>query len=1183
MSFHFSSFMKEYNFLMILTIDFSDQAVPESGKEIEALCNLVKPDVEERMKIQRIPWLEGDTLEIDDIYHPLSLKREVKAKNKINKEDIDTYENIFDIQEQPGKAKQKTKRRKILLKGDPGIGKTTLVSRMAYDWAVSTWNMFSLVFLISLKVINPGDPIENIIIDENITPSLYDENYDAHKIETILREHGEKCLLIFEGFEDRIDNQHVAKVIQGKKYRSCSFLVTTRPDAAACIKQYFDTVCTVHGFTQDEAKKYVKNLLDDDKNTEAVMNFTKRNQSIGVQEMWRYPILLLFICILVNDGNLDLNSRNVTLGEIYDSLLRCLYRRYITKRALEFDEAIAKETLLKLGKFALQQIKNRRLLYKKSEIEHEVGKEAFLYGIIIGYKDRKIVQDIGSDFEVCFLHDSIQEFLAAAYIVDELNTTDRKPEDIWPGVWDTNTISKLPLLLTFAIDLSQDIEDKDTAKTKLLTSCKSVLNQEMLEVQSHSIGASTMKFLADVVSSCDAIKNLTFRVRPKHSKEETNTDIDTGIYDDKTEIPNLVQNLSGSVQTLTFKECVFETNESSMDGSKQEDYIPSAQAVGPTRQIEIQCIDCDIPATSLKYIIANFQCIHTLHLQTDHVKAISQSNVGQVEQFYKSVVNILSAPLPKLKHLVIKSIPAHDEDPVVQELTSHENVFNDLMENSGFLMADGKVNEKEVIEVFEGNLMNIESVTIDIGYIPALMQEIITKHSPGNRIHLRKFNITGVNDMLSPSGDSFVEDILCKPAPSLEEFSCMPLHEMNYDAYRYQQDNRLLILTRNARKRCIELRTLKKVYTSCRFQSYLPSIKKIDLSLYYSIVPFEISAFCQAINGSVTLRQLKVNNLWMPELMKLLQRDGLPALQQLEFRHVEENNSTEVYKEDLRCLEKLPRVKSLDFSCFQNRFRIQQSILRQFFIALCGSTRLTKIDISGQNITKSLFCLLYKEGFPALKQFIAAGCNLQPGDMQILGDAVQKQKLTNVEKLDLSNHPNIASCLSNICKPGWSSLKEFHLHHINLDTDDICSLIKAKGTEMPLLSIIVLSGASYRLLLRSQQSDIKDLQTFVSLVMLVISEDIERVESYINYQLMPRFPPEYDIFQKTYLMEKMLDNGEVPGNIYREDMMAILNRMRERNQIHGLPPNVPKYITCVAVDQDGNELFTSPKYSVTLK
>ena len=72
--------------------------------------------------------------------------------------------------EEKTERSEKKSGKKVLLKADPGMGKTTFGKHLAYDWAKGLFTAFTIVFFVTLKLVKPGDAIENIIIQQ--TPAL---------------------------------------------------------------------------------------------------------------------------------------------------------------------------------------------------------------------------------------------------------------------------------------------------------------------------------------------------------------------------------------------------------------------------------------------------------------------------------------------------------------------------------------------------------------------------------------------------------------------------------------------------------------------------------------------------------------------------------------------------------------------------------------------------------------------------------------------------------------------------------------------------------------------------------------------------------------------------------------------------------------------------------------------------
>ena len=110
--------------------------------------------------MEPFPWLEGYLINMDELYPELIIE---KIERKLLGEEtwsLQTYKDMFNCN------KSEHKNRKILIKADPGMGKTTLGRKVARDWAKGVFKKCSLVFFVALKFVKPGDLIENIIMQQ---------------------------------------------------------------------------------------------------------------------------------------------------------------------------------------------------------------------------------------------------------------------------------------------------------------------------------------------------------------------------------------------------------------------------------------------------------------------------------------------------------------------------------------------------------------------------------------------------------------------------------------------------------------------------------------------------------------------------------------------------------------------------------------------------------------------------------------------------------------------------------------------------------------------------------------------------------------------------------------------------------------------------------------------------------
>ncbi len=952
--------------------------------DLNELAELMKSDMEDTLKIQRSPWLEWDVLEFEDVYLPVGLEKET------DKGCVNDLREIFDANPiSKGDTKKKRhKGHKILIKGAPGIGKTTVVSKMAYDWAVSTWNVFSLVFFVSLKMVKPGDPIENIIIDENVVPSVHSEGFDFQKVENILKTYGDKCVLILEGFDESIGkNKNIMNIIKHSKYASINIIVTTRPHVAGEIQRFFTTVVNVIGFTKDDAEKYIRALLEDKDKVESVLRFTEENKSIGLYEMWRYPILLLFVCILVNDGGgyLDLNDRNVTLTDIYTKLHECLYKRYIVKRGIEFSIAKKKHTLVQLGKLALKGLEQGRLLYQKRELEREVGKDAFHFGIIIGYKDRSIIHDLGADGTVSFLHQSIQEYLAALYMVDELEKSDRRIGDMWPGTWDYDTVSKVQLLLVFTIDLCKE---KNTAKGKLLNSMAHVLNQENIKIQGNLLGKSLMSFFAVATQQC--------------CRSEKFTLVGAKIPDDIETIYTLISSLSKKIVKVNFTHCKFQE-------TSDYDLKYSSLPIVATLIKDFEFSDSDIPVATLKYLsqkglLKNLSMVHT-GLSIDD-RAI---------RYYKDLLDLLSSPLPSLETILIE-IERNIDERLIHLYEEQPHDLDDITDMTKYL----------------GNLPNVKDLQIFWGTaFGKVFCDVIFACLRGNQQleHLLirfDFEMGGITD-------------ISRHALSLSYPNIISFWLQEYDTMFF------------CRKKTSELRQTMTGLLNHNAKEYLSfkptKINLLDISCIIFFTEHNIHKLLQAIDGSNTLLQLRINNIVLPSIVCILQSKGLPELELLSIDYLcdmgNEPQYTATFIDHQAHVGCLPNLKKLEFKNLHGLMKIHQNLLKQFFAAVRGSHCLTVLDISGQNAAACLKILLFPDGLPALSEFRAEDCNLLPVDIYRLGKAAQENKLPSLKIILLSKNPKLSNHVCYFFVGRWSMLETIALDRIELTSWDITCLAHA--------------------------------------------------------------------------------------------------------------------------------------------
>ena len=88
---------------------------------------------------------------------------------------------------------------RILVEGDIATGKTVMSKKIAWDWAKGDFSRFDIVFYISLKLVRPGDTLEQVIIDQYQLVGV-----TVSKLTRILDKIGDKCLFILDGLDEHV-------------------------------------------------------------------------------------------------------------------------------------------------------------------------------------------------------------------------------------------------------------------------------------------------------------------------------------------------------------------------------------------------------------------------------------------------------------------------------------------------------------------------------------------------------------------------------------------------------------------------------------------------------------------------------------------------------------------------------------------------------------------------------------------------------------------------------------------------------------------------------------------------------------------------------------------------------------------------------------------------------------------
>ena len=358
---------------------------------LKTLINHLKARTNE-LTAEIATWTKEFTVKLKDVRTRLEI-----SKHKSNETNlvINDYEELFeDGKQSPDRNvldSEAVSQRKMLLKGR--TGKTSMTKRIASNWARGVFKAFAIVFFISMKLVDPGEVLRNIIIDQN---SLGDLKITRENLKDIFDQIGDDCLLIIDGIDDHTGcvNKDVLRIIKEEKV-FCNLLVTfSGLNGVRTLDQYFDTVCKVQGLQENDVQYFAEKLGEREKDimSKCMPSELARQHIMTSSD----PLLIVLLCTV--ESNKTGFSENEPLGNL--SSPYGIYVQTCKWRTRSFDTSTKLSFLKRIGKLALN-------IWRFGKVSTDADIPPVSCGFFVKSKASL----------VSFVHSSFQVFLAALYFL----------------------------------------------------------------------------------------------------------------------------------------------------------------------------------------------------------------------------------------------------------------------------------------------------------------------------------------------------------------------------------------------------------------------------------------------------------------------------------------------------------------------------------------------------------------------------------------------------------------------------------------------------------------------------------------------------------------------------------------------------------------------------------------------
>ncbi|XP_052358016.1 NACHT, LRR and PYD domains-containing protein 3-like isoform X2 [Oncorhynchus keta] len=381
--------------------------------------------------------------------------------------------------------------RTVLTKGVAGIGKTVSVQKFILDWAEGKANQdVQFVFSFPFRELNLMKEEKHTLIEllnhfSMETKQSRISNYDKYNV-----------LFIFDGLDEcrlPLDFQKnkicwdvtestsvdvlLTNLIKGNLLPSALLWITTRPAAANKIpSECVDQVTEVRGFNDPQKEEYFRKRFSDEDLSSRIISHIKTSRSLHI--MCHIPVFCwISATVLEHMLKHEREEMPKTLTEMYTHLVvfhtKQKNEKYLGKE--ETGPHWNKESILSLGKLAFQQLVKGNLIFYEEDLK-EAGIDVNEASVYSGLCTQLFKEECGL-YQVkvyCFVHLSIQEFLAAVYVflsfinnnynvMDELQTKDEPEVTFYKSAVDKALQSEtgnLDLFLRFLLGLSLESNQK---------------------------------------------------------------------------------------------------------------------------------------------------------------------------------------------------------------------------------------------------------------------------------------------------------------------------------------------------------------------------------------------------------------------------------------------------------------------------------------------------------------------------------------------------------------------------------------------------------------------------------------------------------------------------------------------------------------------------------------------------
>ncbi|XP_059907369.1 NACHT, LRR and PYD domains-containing protein 3-like isoform X9 [Gadus macrocephalus] len=328
--------------------------------------------------------------------------------------------------------------RTIMTTGVAGIGKTILTHKFILDWAEEQANHdIHFTFLLTFRELNllKGEQFSLVELLNHFFIETKEAGicrYDRFQVVFIL-DGLDECRLPLDFQNNKIWNDVtkstsvdmlLTNLIRGHLLPSACVWITTRPAAANKIPAHcVDMVTEVRGFTDQQKEDYFRKRFKDETLASTIITHVKKSRSLHI--MCHIPVFCWITVTVLEDF-----FKTSQIGEETPKTVTQMYSHFLRVQSIQGDRkyrlltetdtnwtAQSREIIVSLGKLAFNQLESGNLIFYEADlVKCDIDIRAA--SVYSGVFTQIFKEECGLylDKVFCFVHLSLQEFLAALYV-----------------------------------------------------------------------------------------------------------------------------------------------------------------------------------------------------------------------------------------------------------------------------------------------------------------------------------------------------------------------------------------------------------------------------------------------------------------------------------------------------------------------------------------------------------------------------------------------------------------------------------------------------------------------------------------------------------------------------------------------------------------------------------------------